>query len=328
MRRRIGASLAVGALSAAAALTCANANTGRELLFSAPVQQLDRSTDTVTVLGQKFQAQSDQLAVGQIVNVYGILDKDGSITNAVVEGTPNYGANGDPVFVKGVVTNVDALLGQADVDGLTVDFTSQLGNPQFVAPSVGDVIAIAGSEPVAKGLLVATATGDSAYQMGITAGGTSVAGVSGVNVSGTALIASGAGLAGGTTAAAGGMSGGGTAAAGGMSGGGTAAAGGMSGGGTAAAGGMSGGGTAAAGGMSGGGTAAAGGMSGGGTAAAGGMSGGGTAAAGGMSGGGTAAAGGMSGGGTAAAGGMSGGGTAAAGGMSGGGTAAAVSGRR
>ncbi|HTW74822.1 MAG TPA: hypothetical protein VMD56_07870 [Steroidobacteraceae bacterium] len=234
MRREIGASLAVGALMVAAAFTCANANAGRELLFSAPIQQFDRTTDTITVLGQKFQAQSDQLSVGQIVNVYGVLNQDGTITNAVVEATPSYGANGDPVFIKGVVTDVDSLLGRAEVDGLTVDFTSQLGNPQFVAPSTGDVIAVAGSEPVAKGLLVAIATGDRAYEMGITAGGTSTAGFGGVNVSATSLIASGTSLSGGATAAAGGMSGGGTAAASGMSGGGTAAAGGMSGGGTAA----------------------------------------------------------------------------------------------
>ncbi len=234
MRRSIQVSLAVGALAAAAAMTCANASSGRELLFSAPVQQLDRTTDSVTVLGQVFQAPTDQLSIGQIVNVYGVLQKDGSVANAVVQGTPAFGANGDPVFLKGVVTDVDALLGQVKIDGLTVDLTSQLANSNYVSPSVGDVIAVSGSEPVAKGLLVASATGDRAYEMGITGGGTSIAGFAGVNV-----------------ASAGGMSGGGTA---GMSGGGTA---GMSGGGTA---GMSGGGTA---GMSGGGTA---GMSGGGTA--------------------------------------------------------------
>jgi hypothetical protein len=304
MRIKMQALLALGTLTSVALIAPTHAGAGRELLFSAPVQQIDTGADKVTVLGLQFHANTAKLSIGEIVNVYGLLHKDGSIADTVVQGTQSFGANGDPVFLKGVVTDVDAALGRAKVDGLTIDYTSQLANSAFTVPSIGDVISIAGSQPAAKGVLVATATGDSAYEAGVNLEGTRVDGFAAVAGSNTAH-GTGTGLAG--------MSGGGTSSAG-MSGGGTNSAG-MSGGGLGSAG-MSGGGTNSAG-MSGGGRSSAG-MSGGGLAAAG-MSGGGISSAG-MSGGGTNSAG-MSGGGNSAAG-MSGGGTSSAG-MSGGGVKAA-----
>ena len=265
------------------------ASSDRELLLSAPIEQLDRSADTVTVLGQKFHAQAGQLSVGEVVHVYGVLAKDGAIGDALVQGTEAYAANGDAVFVKGVVTNIDTLLGRAEVNGMTIDYTPQLANAGFVAPSIGDVIAVAASQPLSKGVLMAYAAGMDAYAVGTATAGNSI------SVAATGLNNPGApaGSASGQTGAAG-MNGGGFAA--GMNGGGAAAKG-MNGGGFAA--GMNGGGSAA--GMNGGGAAAKG-MNGGGFAA--GMNGGGSAA--GMNGGGAAAKG-MNGGGFRTAG-MNGGG--------------------
>ena len=226
MRIRIQSVLALGALTGVAAIVTANAGVGRELLFSAPIQQIDQGRDSVTVLGQQFHTATTQLSVGQIVNVYGLLQKDGSIQSAVVQSTQAFGTNGDPVFLKGVVTDVDSALGRAQVDGLTIDYTSQLANPSFAVPTVGDVIAIAGSQPAVKGVLVASALGNGAYAVGLNSGGTSMDGID-------ASIS----LSSGTRAA--GMSGGGISSAG-MSGGGIISAG-MSGGGISSAG-MSGGG--------------------------------------------------------------------------------------
>jgi hypothetical protein len=264
------------------------ASSDRELLLSAPIEQLDRSADTVTVLGQKFHAQAGQLSVGEVVHVYGVLAKDGSIGDTLVQGTDAYAANGDAVFVKGVVTNIDTLLGRAEVNGMTIDYTPQLANAGFVAPSIGDVIAVAASQPLSKGVLMAYAAGMDAYAVGTTTADS-------ISVASTGLNNTGAlpGSASGHTGVAG-MNGGGSAA--GMNGGGAAAKG-MNGGGFAA--GMNGGGSAA--GMNGGGAAAKG-MNGGGFAA--GMNGGGSAA--GMNGGGAAAKG-MNGGGFRTAG-MNGGG--------------------
>jgi hypothetical protein len=234
MRNSIRVSLVVGVLTGAAAMTCANADSARELLFSAPVQQLDRGSDTVTVLGQRFNTPTAQLSVGEVVDVYGTLKKDGSVANAVVQATGTFGANGDPIFMKGVVTDTDAILGHATIDGMTVDYTAVLSNPDFVAPSVGEVVAFAGSQPAQQGVLMATAIGDGAYVAGTNGGATSFAAV-------TASGLNGAAANGGVRSA--GMSGGGLNSAG-MSGGGLNSAG-MSGGGLNSAG-MSGGGLRAA----------------------------------------------------------------------------------
>jgi hypothetical protein len=176
MKPKVRIMVLSGAVAIAAAWVSAEASSGRELLFSAPIQKLDRGTETVTVLGQSFHAQTAQLNIGEIVKVYGILEKSGSVSDAVVEGTNTFGANGDSVFLKGVVTNSDPALGRIEIDGLTVDYTSQLGNSQFVAPATGDVIAVSGLQPTNQGLLVASATGDAAYavQTGGTGGFASV----------------------------------------------------------------------------------------------------------------------------------------------------------
>ncbi len=142
MKARFRIMVVSGAVAIAAAWVSANASSGRELLFSAPIQKLDQGTETVTVLGQSFHAQTAQLSIGEIVRVYGVLQKDGSLSDALVEGTSTFGANGDAVFLKGVVTNSNPALGRIEIDGLTVDYTSQLGNSQFAIPSSGDVIAL------------------------------------------------------------------------------------------------------------------------------------------------------------------------------------------
>src|SRR6185437_4072192 len=238
----------------ASALTCAFADSGRELLFSAPIQKLDQTIGNVTVLSQTFHSTADQLSIGQVVHVYGVLDKDGSVAKAIVEPTSSYGANGDRVFVKGVVTNTDSILGRVEVDGMSIDYTSQLANPDFIPPNVGDVIAIAASEPAQKGTLVALATGSDAYSAGISNGSSTqiaggVAAVSAFGMAGTPvarMTGGGAGTAGMTGGGAGtaGMTGGGAGTAG-MTGGGRGTAG-MTGGGAGTAG-MTGGGAGTAG---------------------------------------------------------------------------------
>ncbi len=241
MRVKLPALLFCGALSGAAIFGSAFASGGRELLFSAPIQQIDRTIGTVTVLGETFDAKTDELAVGQIVNVYGVLAANGKATDTVVSGTANYGANGDPVFVKGTVTNSDPILGRIEVDGMSIDYTSQLSKPGFTAPSTGDVVEIAASQPAQKGTLVALAIGSDAYSAGATGGGTSL--------SGSAAVVAGAGNSSGVNVS--GMTGGGAMTSG-MTGGGAMTSG-MTGGGSMTSG-MTGGGSRTSG-MTGGGAA-------------------------------------------------------------------------
>ena len=181
MKSNIWISVVIGAFTGAAALVSAHASGGRELILSAPVQQLDRGSDTVTVLGQTFHAQTAQLSIGEVVKVYGILSKSGSVKDAIVQGTDTFGTNGDQVFLKGIVSSTDPALGHAQVDGMTVDYTNELGNTDFTAPNVGDVISLTGSQPAVKGVLVATATGSDAYAAAtqLTGGGFAAAQITG-----------------------------------------------------------------------------------------------------------------------------------------------------
>src|SRR5476651_1687715 len=81
----------------------------RELLVSAPIQHV--GAGTVTVLGKDFETPTDGLAIGELVNIYGVLATDGSMTDTVVEGTNAFGGSGDPVFIKGVVSDTNPALG-------------------------------------------------------------------------------------------------------------------------------------------------------------------------------------------------------------------------
>ena len=177
MKKSVRSIVVTGAVAIAASWVSADASSGRELLFSAPIQKLDRGAETVTVLGQSFHAPTAQLSLSEIVSVYGVLQKDGSVSDTLVQGTNTFGANGDLVFLKGVVTNADPALGHIEIDGLTVDYTSELANSRFAIPATGDVVAVSGFQPTNQGVVVANATGDAAYAVqASSAAGTSVRG--------------------------------------------------------------------------------------------------------------------------------------------------------
>ncbi len=183
-------------------------------MLSGPVEQLDQGTGTVTVLGQKFKATTDQLTVGEVVDVYGQIAGDGAITDSLVQGTQKFGTNGDAVFLKGAVTGSDPLLGRIEIDGVTIDYTAELGNADFSMPSVGDVVAVAGTQPATKGVLVASTTGPAAYAAGAPESGLAApAGLtsSGSKVSGMPGSGSTAGMTGSGALTAGMTGSGGTA---------------------------------------------------------------------------------------------------------------------
>jgi hypothetical protein len=184
----------VHSLSVAIAAIVANASAahgfeGRELLLSAPIQHV--GAGSVTVLGKDFETPTDGLAIGELVNIYGVLAADGSITDAVVEGTSAFGGSGDPVFLKGVVSDTNLALGHIQVDGATIDYTGQLANSEFSPPAQGDVIAIAGSQPLVKGVVLATAFGNNAYTAAMSGGGFKVAAMIGPGLGKAAMTGGG-----------------------------------------------------------------------------------------------------------------------------------------
>ena len=134
-----------------------------ELLVSAPIEAYDASTSKITVMGHDYSTTAENLAVGQIVNVYGVLAADGTTSETEVEATGTFASGTDSLFLKGVVTDSDPMLGRLEVGGATVDYTSQLSSNAFEAPAVGDVIAVSGSQPLIKGVVLAGAFGGAAY---------------------------------------------------------------------------------------------------------------------------------------------------------------------
>src|SRR5580700_8418352 len=159
MRRLISVTIV---LAFFAALSAKNLDAS-ELLVSAPIESYDASTSKITVMGHDYSSTADNLAVGQIVNVYGVLAADGTTSETEVEATGTFASGADSLFLKGVVTDSDPTLGRIEVSGATVDYTSQLASNAFQAPAVGDVIAVSGSEPLIKGVVLAGAFGDAAY---------------------------------------------------------------------------------------------------------------------------------------------------------------------
>jgi len=201
MRTKKAVFVALSAALGAAVGASAYADGGRELLLSGPIEQLDQGTSTVTVLGQKFKAATEQLTVGEVVNIYGQIANDGAMTDTLVQGTEKFGTNGDAVFLKGVVTGSDPILGRAQIDGVSIDYTAELGNADFNTPTVGDVVAVAGTQPALKGTLVVSTTGPAAYAVGapsagLTGSGHDTAGLTGSGHDTAGLTGSGHNTAG------------------------------------------------------------------------------------------------------------------------------------
>jgi len=171
---------------------------GRELLLSAPIQHV--GAGTVTVLGKDFETSTEGLAIGEVVNIYGVLSADGSMADTLVEATNAFGGSGDPVFLKGVVSDTNPALGRIQVDGATIDYTNQLANSEFAPPAQGDVIAVTGSQPLVKGVVLATAFGNNAYTAAMTGRGFKVAAMTGGGIKSAAMTGGGVG----TTAMTGG----------------------------------------------------------------------------------------------------------------------------
>ena len=131
-----------------------------DILISGPLEKVDAARDAVTVFGREFITdRASELSPGQTVNVYGALQPDGSISDAQIEPTSQYGSGSDPVYLKGVVTDANAALGQISIGDTTVDYTQQLASGQFSPPAVGQVVEVRGTQPLVKGVLLASDVG-------------------------------------------------------------------------------------------------------------------------------------------------------------------------
>lgn len=93
-----------------------------------------------------------QIQVGDLVAVFGRI---GAPAISIVRLSSAYVAGATTIFVKGQVTSVDATVGSARINGLTIDYTAAMSDPTFVGIGVGNIINVSGIQPIAGGQLLA-----------------------------------------------------------------------------------------------------------------------------------------------------------------------------
>jgi hypothetical protein len=170
------------------------ANPG-QLLISGPIESIDSSHNTVTVLGHSVTlAHVDSVQVGQLVRVYGSIGGGAALGTAQLQNLGTYANGYESLYLKGTVSAVTPSIARLRVGGAEVDYTALLANGRFAVPGVGTVVEIAGVLPSGHGLLLASSLRPVAG-LGVTGSG-APAGVTG---SGSAVGVTGSGAPAGVT---------------------------------------------------------------------------------------------------------------------------------
>jgi hypothetical protein len=180
-------SLAVGRGFAAlliAGLGCtAYCDTTDDVVAIGPLELVEATG--ITVLGKSYRVDDTAgLVAGDKVAVHGSLQADGSVTSAWAESLGAYTAGSDPVFEAGVVTAVNETFGQLSIGDTKVDYTAALSEPGASSPSVGAMVAVAGTQPESGGVILGTTTNAGASELQVAMA--NVGGRAGIAVAGVA----------------------------------------------------------------------------------------------------------------------------------------------
>ena len=137
----------------------------KDLLLVGPIENLNASAGTVTVLGQVVRVGDVRpfadLAANRVpVAVYGKTLSSGEIQAraAAIAGSA-YVDGANAVYLRGVLTSVDAATGIAKIGKLSVDFTAALAELDATAMVPGTIVELVGSRPLAKGSVSADVVG-------------------------------------------------------------------------------------------------------------------------------------------------------------------------
>jgi hypothetical protein len=138
------------------------------LLIWGPIESVDPAKKTVVVLGQRLKANAGgsvlqdlqmSLQIGHVssVAISGRLKSNGQLDSATMQILDKpYVAGSDFVFVTGKVKSVDGARAKVTVGGLKIDY-SQLLSASSVQIEVGDLLTVAGTQPVLQGEVYAQA---------------------------------------------------------------------------------------------------------------------------------------------------------------------------
>ena len=128
------------------------------LVLSGPVDSIDPINGVFTAVGQTVmasQAMLSSMSVGDFVSVNGSVVSSGWLyADSISLSNEMYVPGATQVFVTGIPSNINPVLGQAKLGELTIDYTAAMSGGAI--PS-GASLSFSGIQPVSRGLLVSNA---------------------------------------------------------------------------------------------------------------------------------------------------------------------------
>jgi len=179
MKNEITVALAI-ALAMAATSATAGVNGGGsnaklsvdqpKLLLVGPVEAYDQKHLTARILKQTvLLKQAIPLVVGDLVSVVGSIDANGAIVASTIKDQGLYVPGSSEILLSGRIQTINASVGTAMVNGVTVDYTPLMSDDLSVL-RVGSEFTVSGTQPALGGVVLAA---------GVNGGGMSTAGVNG-----------------------------------------------------------------------------------------------------------------------------------------------------
>ena len=136
----------------------AGINGGDVLVLAGPVDSIDPINGVFTAVGQTVMASQTMLSsmsVGDFVSVNGSVVSSGWLyADSIAMSSDSYVPGATEVFVTGIPSNIDPVLGQAQLGELTIDYTAAMSGG---AIPTGLSLSFSGIQPVSRGLLVSDA---------------------------------------------------------------------------------------------------------------------------------------------------------------------------
>src|ERR1700734_1419642 len=120
-----------------------------DLLVLGPVDLIDQSKSRVQVLGQWIPLSANQLSqdlLGHVVAVYGSITPEGLFQVAAVheQNSTDYVSGASRLYLKGSISDIDALHGTARIGALSVDYSGALHTLVAEDLAVGTVVSFSG----------------------------------------------------------------------------------------------------------------------------------------------------------------------------------------
>jgi len=120
-----------------------------DLLVLGPVDLVDQSKGRVQVLGQWIPLSANQVSqdlLGRVVAVYGSITPEGLFQVAAVheQNSLEYVSGATRLYLKGSISEIDALHGTARIGALSVDYSGALHTLAAEDVAVGTVVSFAG----------------------------------------------------------------------------------------------------------------------------------------------------------------------------------------